>query len=331
MTRIVSFIIQKGGCGKTTTTVNTASYLSRQGYRVLAVDLDPQGNLTQHFGYDSESLDLTLLDLFQDNTRFDDVVLRRSESLHILPNNLASAAEEIPLFHTISREYLLRDVLFPVKNNYDYILIDCPPNLGLFSINALAASTDFIMVISPEFFPMKAIKPLYETYKMVRQKLNHSLQFRGVLMAMCDFRTRHSQEILKILQKNFPHKLFRAYIRTNVTLKEASAYGVPIFEYDEHSAGAFDYQNFVEEFLRDDDRNIRKREYYQRRFESLPVEEQEEIMLFAQRNLSSYNQSRLDLQNNNQALQEALLIERNKIIEKLFPYRASAMVEDWKK
>ncbi len=136
--KIVSFIIQKGGCGKTTTTVNTAGYLSLNGFRVLCVDMDPQGNLTQHFGYDNESMDKTILHLFQKTCSFEEVVLKRSEYLHLLPNNIETASMEMTLQKSLSRDYLLRDVLFPIQNRYDFIFIDCPPSLGLFSINALA-------------------------------------------------------------------------------------------------------------------------------------------------------------------------------------------------
>ncbi len=328
MAQIVSFIIQKGGCGKTTTTANTAGYLSMQGFRVLCVDMDAQGNLTQHLGYDNESLEKTILHLFQQKASFNEVVLRRSENLHLLPNNLETAGAEFQLYHSLSREYLLRDILTPVQANYDFVLIDCPPSLSLFSVNALAASTEFILVVAPEFFPMKAIKPLYETYQMVKQKLNHTLQFNGVIMTMCDFRTKHSQEVYRILKKNFPHKLYKNYIRTNVTLKEAASCGQTIFEYDPFSIGAFDYQNFVEEFIRDHHKNIQKRKFYQQKFESLSPEEQKQLIIFTKRNLSQYNRSRLDIDPENQVLQEAFIVERNKLLEKLFPYRIHSLSEN---
>ncbi len=328
MGQTVSFIIQKGGCGKTTTTVNTASYLALQGFRVLAVDMDPQGNLTQHFGYDTDSLEHTLLHLFLQKKEFDEVVLRRDENLHILPNNIEMTAVEFTLYKSLSREYILRDVLHPVNHLYDFILIDCPPNLGIMSVNALVASTEFILVVSPEFFPMRAIKPLYETYLMIKSKLNRTLQFKGVLMSMCDFRTRHAQEVKKILEKNFPQKLYKTYIRNNVSLKEASSMGKSIFEYAPYSPGAFDYQNFVEEFIRDHAEVQRKREFYENHFRRLPPPEQKEIMQFARRNLSNYNRSRLESAAEKPVLQQALVLERNRILEKLFPYRQHAILEN---
>lgn len=325
MGQTVSFIIQKGGCGKTTTTVNTASYLAEQGYKVLAVDMDPQGNLSQHFGYDTDNLEYTLLHLFLKKKEFDEVVLKRSDNLHILPNNIEMVSAEFTLYKSFSREYILRDLLAPYNNVYDFILIDCPPNLGILSLNALVASKEFILVVSPEFFPMRAIKPLYETYLMVKAKLNRTLKFKGVVMTMCDFRTKHSQEVRKILKRNFPHKLYQTYIRNSVTLKEASSQGKSIFEYHPNSNGSFDYQNFVEEFLRDHEPAKMKKAFYEEHFQQLPVEEKDEILDFAKQNLSNYNRSRLDEQEDEPILREALILERNKLLEKLFPYRKHSM------
>ena len=327
MAKIVSFIIQKGGCGKTTTTVNIASYLSLQSFKVLCVDMDPQGNLTQHFGYDSETLDATLLHLFQKEYNFEQIVLKRDQNLHILPNNLKTATGEQELQKSPNRDYLLRDVLTPVLSQYDYILIDCPPTLGQFSINALAASSEFVLVVSPEFLPMKAIKPLYETFRMVKHRLNHTLQFNWIIMTMCDFLTRHSQEVLEILKQNFPHKLYHAFIRNNVSLKEAAAYGQAIFEYNPRSLGAFDYQNLAAEFIRDHHKNLAKQKYYQNRFNTLPPQEKDQILNIAKHNLSGYVRSNLDKIPGSDVIKESLRIERNKIIEKLFPYRINAEIE----
>ncbi|RMG61986.1 MAG: ParA family protein, partial [Calditrichaeota bacterium] len=273
--------------------------------------------------YDTESLSATLLHLFQNSKSFQEVVLKRSDTLHVLPNNIEMSAVESLFFKSFTREFLLRDVLHPIRSEYDFILIDCPPNLGLLSINALAASTEFVLVVSPEFFPMKAIKPLYDTYHMVRQKLNRTLRFRGVLMTMCDFRTRHSQEIRAILEKNFPSRLYRTYIRVNVALKEAASVGKSIFEYDPTSPGAFDYQNFVEEFVRDHDKVVAKRSYYESRFQALPPDEQKEILAFALQNLSQFVRMRVENPENIQdpVLKNSLIVERNKILERLFPYR----------
>lgn len=321
MPRIISFIIQKGGCGKTTTTVNTGGYLSLLGIKTLLVDMDPQGNLTQHLGYNPDEIEKTVVSLMKNEASFEETVLKRNEFLHILPNNIISASEEITLHNAYTREYLLRDALYPIMNDYDFILIDCPPNLGLYSINALATSTEILMVVAPEFFPLKAIKPLFETYTMVKNKLNHSLKLGGVLLSMADLRTKHAQQVMGIIQKNFRHLLFNSYIRNNVQLKEAAAEGKTIFEYAPDSIGAQDYKSFVEEFLRDHARIKEKLNYYNQKFEKLTKKEQKEILEFAQKNVNSLVKQRMDENDNSEVVQNALLIERNKILEKLFPYK----------
>ncbi len=328
LANIISFIIQKGGCGKTTTTANTASYLAMHGYKVLAVDMDPQGNLTQHFGYDTDAIDNTIRHLMLKEKTFEAVVLHRSENLDLIPNNIETAAYEFSLYKSMAREYALRDVLEPLRSQYDFILIDCPPNLGIFSLNALVASTEFVLVVAPEFFPLRAIKPFYDTYQMVKKNFNRTLKFKGVLMTMCDFRTRHSQEVRQILQRNFPSKLYKSYIRVNVTLKEASGTGKSIFEYAPQSIGAFDYRNFAEEFLKDYQSVQKKRQYYEEKFNQLPPEEQQDILAFARKNLSSYVGQRLQDGEDDAILREALIVERNKILEKLFPYRHHQTVEN---
>jgi hypothetical protein len=174
---------------------------------------------------------------------------------------------------------------------------------------------------------MKAIKPLYETYRMVKHRLNHTLQFNGIMLTMCDFRTRHSQEILEILKKNFPHKLYHTFVRINVSLKEAAAYGQTIFEYKPRSTGAFDYQNLAAEFIRDHHKNIEKQKYYQYRFDHLPQVEQKQILGLAKDNLSSYVRSNLEKIPGSNVLRESLMIERNKILENLYPYRRNKEME----
>ncbi len=328
LAHVISFIIQKGGCGKTTTTANTASYLAMNGFKVLAVDMDPQGNLTQHFGYDTDAIDDTILHLLLKEKTFEQVVQHRSANLDIIPNNIETAAYEFSLYKSMAREFALRDVLDPLRKQYDFILIDCPPNLGIFSLNALVASTEFVLVVAPEFFPMRAIKPFYETYQMVKKNFNRTLKFKGVLMTMCDFRTRHSQEVRQILERNFPSKLYRSYIRVNVTLKEAASAGQSIFEYAPQSIGAFDYRNFAEEFIRDHQAVQKKRQYYESKFRELSPSEQEEILSFARKNLSIYANQRLQGEADDAILNEALIIERNKILEKLFPYRHHQIAEN---
>ena len=321
MPRIISFIIQKGGCGKTTTTVNTAGFLAKMGLKTLVVDMDPQGNLTQHLGYNTDEIEKTVLHLLKGEEQIEDVLIERNEYLHLLPNNIESASAEVFLYNAYTREYLLRDALYPVLTEYDFILIDCPPNLGLYSINALATSTEFIMVAAPEFFPMKAIKPLIETFNMVKTKLNHSLRMGGVLVGMADLRTKHAQQVMGVIRKNFGKYLFQNYIRNNVMLKEAAANGQTIFEYAPESIGARDFQNFAEEFLKDHHKIKEKWSYYEDKFSQLPRDQQAELVEFAEQNLTSQTRNRLKNGDKSEVVNRALQIERNNLLEKIYPYR----------
>lgn len=321
MAKIVSFIIPKGGCGKTTTATNLAAYISTQGYRVLAVDMDPQGNLTQHLGYDTENLDGTLSDLFLKKKKTEEVLLKRDEKLHLLPNNFEIIKHIKEMEGVYTPYYLLRDTLFPIKDNYDFIIVDCPPSLGFFSINALAASTDIMLVVSPEFFPLKSIKPLYYEYQEIREKLNLSLNLKGVLITMADMRLRHARDVVEIIKNNFKEKLYAAYIRNNVALKEAASVGMSIFEYDKNSAGAIDYTIFAEEFLRDFAPAKAKKKYYEEIFGELSDKEKSDILNLAKSRIDSYHKYVISEITERDIVKQAVLIERNKQLEKLFPYR----------
>lgn len=321
MAKIVSFIIPKGGCGKTTTATNLAAYISTQGYRVLAVDMDPQGNLTQHLGYDTENLAGTLSDLFLKKKKIEEVLLERDEKLHLLPNNFEIIKHIKEMEGVYTPYYLLRDTLFPIKNNYDFIIVDCPPSLGFFSINALAASTDIMLVVSPEFFPLKSIKPLYFEYQEIREKLNLSLNLKGVLITMADMRLRHARDVVEIIKNNFKEKLYAAYIRNNVALKEAASVGMSIFEYDKNSAGAIDYTIFAEEFLRDFAPAKAKKKYYEEIFGRLSDKEKSDILNLAKSRIDSYHKYVISEITERDIVKQAVLIERNKQLEKLFPYR----------
>ena len=321
MPKIVSFIIPKGGCGKTTTAVNLSAYVAMQGYNVLAIDMDPQGNLTQHFGYDSESLPHTLLDVFIGEKEVSDILLKRSESLHILPNNFRMIKSIREMEKTFTPNYLLRDAIHSIKQNYDFVFIDCPPSLGIFSLNALVASTDIMLVVSPEFFPMRSIKPLYHEYLEIKEKQNLTLNLKGVVLTMTDMRLRHSREIVEIIKKNFGEKLYSTYIRNNVALKEASSYGNSIFEYDPNSPGALDYTLLAEEFLRDFSPATEKKKYYEETFNALPSKERSAIMELVKLKIQSYNKNSLADITEKSVLQQAVIIERNRQIERIFPYR----------
>ena len=204
--KIISFIIQKGGCGKTTTTVNVGGYLAKSGFKVLMIDMDPQGNMTQHFGLVPENLDITIRNVLKNEVDITEAIQKRSENIDIIGNNILTSGDEITFLNSYSREFLLKDKLLPLIHSYDYILIDCPPSLGILSLNSLVASQEMVIVVAPDFFPLMAIKPLYETYQIIQKKLNKSLRIKGIIINMFDPRTKHARQVLDVLEKNFPDK-----------------------------------------------------------------------------------------------------------------------------
>jgi chromosome partitioning protein len=326
MAKIVSFILQKGGCGKTTTTVNIGGYVASQGFKTLMVDMDPQGNMTQHFGYIPEKIDMTIRNVLKKEIPIGDAIIKRNPNLHVIPNNILTAADELTFMQSFSREFLLRDQLLSISNDYDYIFIDCPPSLGILSLNALCASHEMFITISPDYFPLMAIKSLYDTYKVVKSKLNKSLQIKGIGITMCDIRTNHARQVIEILEKNFTNKVYHSHIRNNVQLKDASGSGQTIFEYEPNSIGAADYTAMGEEFLLDHLEVQKKLAYYEEIYSELSEMEKKEIEKFAVQNLNSYIQERYLSGDTSSFVVEALKIQRNKIIEKVFPIKNSNYV-----
>jgi chromosome partitioning protein len=321
MAKSVAIIIPKGGCGKTTTTANLAAYVSKQGYRVLAVDFDPQGNLSQHLGYAGSDIRHSIGDVMLGEVATEAAIIAVDENLSLLANNYAMVKMLPKLQGAANANYLLRDILYPLNSKYQFIFIDAPPALGFFAVNTLIAATDILLTVSPEFFPMQAIRPLYELYQQIRQSHNLSLQLKGVILTMADMRLRHSREIVGILRKNFGSLLYEAYVRNNVALKEASSYGLSIFAYQPTSIGALDYALVGEEFLRDFAPAQRKREYYNRLFSELPAAEQEEIMEKTKNHLENLQQQRENSESSTDLLKQIVLLTRNSEVEKRYPYR----------
>jgi chromosome partitioning protein len=318
MAKIVSFIIQKGGCGKTTTTVNIGGYLAEQGYRVLMIDMDPQGNMTHHLGIVPETLEITIRNVLKKSVPISEAIIKRSENLDVIGNNILTSADEITFLNTFSREYLLRDQLTSIMKDYDYILIDCPPSLGILSLNSLVASHEMFIVVAPDFFPLMALKPLLETFDIVREKLNVSLKFNGIAITMCDMRTNHAKQVVEILEKNFPDKLYHSVIRQSVSLKDASGQGKTVFEYDPKSSGAEDYRNLGEEFIKDNLSVQKKHHKLDLLFQRLNAAEKEQIEQAAVLALNQFNRERIERGDQSDALVNALKLSRNRIIEQIY-------------
>ena len=251
MGKIISFSNQKGGVGKTTTCVNMAAYLARAGRKVLLVDLDPQGNATTGLGFSKGSLKKSVYNVIIDDEEVKENILPTElEGLLILPSNIDLAGAEVSLVYKKNRDKVLRAALEKVKADFDYILIDCPPSLGLLTINALAAADSAIIPIQSEYYALEGLSQLMNTISLVRQHLNKSLKVEGVVLTMYDGRSIISKQIAAEIKKYFSKKLNEIVIPRNVRLSEAPSHGKPILLHDPKCMGARAYAALTEEFLK---------------------------------------------------------------------------------
>lgn len=251
MGKIISFSNQKGGVGKTTTCVNMAAYLSRAGKKVLLIDLDPQGNATTGLGFSKGALKKSVYNvIIEDEDVKDNVLETELEGLYILPSNIDLAGAEVDLVYKKNRDRVLRAALEKVKGSYDYILIDCPPSLGLLTINALSAADSAIIPIQSEYYALEGLSQLMNTISLVRQHLNKSLKVEGVVLTMYDGRSLISKQIAEEIKKYFSKKLYEIVIPRNVRLSEAPSHGKPIVLHDPKCMGARAYAALTEEFLK---------------------------------------------------------------------------------
>ena len=251
MGKIISFSNQKGGVGKTTTCVNMAAYLASAGKKVLLVDLDPQGNATTGLGFAKGSLKKSVYNVIIDDEEVKDNILPTElDGLLILPSNIDLAGAEVSLVYKKNRDKVLRGALEKVKSSFDYILIDCPPSLGLLTINALAAADSAIIPIQSEYYALEGLSQLMNTISLVRQHLNKSLKVEGVVLTMYDGRSLISKQIAAEIKKYFSKKLYEIVIPRNVRLSEAPSHGKPILLHDPKCMGARAYAALTEEFLK---------------------------------------------------------------------------------
>ena len=250
MGKIISFSNQKGGVGKTTTCVNMAAYLAAAGKRVLLVDLDPQGNATTGLGFSISSLKKSVYNvLIDDEDAKENILPTELDNLFLLPANIDLAGAEVELVYKQRREKVLKEALDKIKNLYDFILIDCPPSLGLITINALAAADSAIIPIQSEYYALEGLSQLMNSIALVRQHLNKNLQIEGVVLTMYDGRSLISKQIAAEIKKFFTKKLYEIVIPRNVRLSEAPSHGKPILLHDPKCNGAKAYRALTEEFL----------------------------------------------------------------------------------
>lgn len=246
--QVVAFANQKGGVGKTTSAVNTAVVLAGRGVRVLLLDLDPQGNTTSSLGIDKSGLNGSMYDLLTQELSFDEVVLRSVRpSLDVVATTSDLAGAEIELVNEPNRERRLAQALHGVRHQYDIALIDCPPSLGLLTLNGLTAANSVVIPIQCEFLALEGVTQLIQTIDLTRQHLNPQLDLLGVLMTMFDARTRLSAHVVDEVRQYFPDHLFEAIVPRSVRLAEAPSYGQSISEYDPSSRGGEAYVQFADE------------------------------------------------------------------------------------
>lgn len=251
MGKAIAIFNQKGGVGKTTTNINLGACLALKGERVLIVDIDPQGNTTSGIGITKRTLKNTLYDVLV-NEDFDirkAIINTKTKNLDILPASVDLAGAEIELVNIEGREKRLKKAIDAARNDYDYILIDCPPSLGLLTINSLTAVDSVLIPIQCEFYALEGVSQLMNTISLVKKNMNKSLEIEGVILSMFDGRTNLSLQVVQEVKKYFGAKIYRTVIPRNVRLAEAPSYGMPIIKYDPTSKGAKAYMSFANEFL----------------------------------------------------------------------------------
>ena len=250
MGKIISVANQKGGVGKTTTTVNLSTILAKKGKKVLLIDTDPQGNATSGLGV-SKDVELSVYDILIGDTEFDETLQETAiKNLKVCPSNISLAGAEVQLVSMMSREQRLKTKLDKIKDQYDYILIDCPQSLGLVTLNAFTASDSVLIPVQCEYFALEGLGQLLNTVNLVKKHLNKNLEIEGALLTMYDARTNLSNQVVKEVKKYFEDKVYKTVIPRNVRLSEAPSYGMPITVYDPRSKGAKAYEKFAKELLK---------------------------------------------------------------------------------
>src|SRR4051795_13740467 len=249
MARVIAFANQKGGVAKTTTTLNLGVALVEQGLRVLLVDLDPQGNLTMSQGWNPDEIDRSMFDVLCHRLPITEIV--RTNELDVAVSSIDLAGAELALSSMIGRERALEKALMPVLREYDYVLIDTPPSLGLLTINALTAASGVIVPVQCEYLSLRGLVQLENTLTMIRENLNPRVKIRGILPTMLDSRLLHAREALDLLEHNFGDLVFKTRVRKTVRLAEAPVSGVSVLTYDSAGAAAQSYRDLAQEVLRD--------------------------------------------------------------------------------
>lgn len=257
--KIIAIANQKGGVGKTTTAINFSTLLAKRGKKVLLIDADPQGNATSGIGMD-KNVEFSVYDLIINDEIDPKDTIQKTEikNLSICPSNINLAGAEVELVSMMSREYRLKEKLDMIKEKYDYIIIDCPPSLGLITLNSFTAADSVLIPVQCEYYALEGLGQLFNTVQLVQKHLNKEFRIEGALLTMYDIRTNLSNQVVKEVTKYFGDKVYKTVIPRNIKLSEAPSYGMPISVYDARSKGAKSYDKFVKEFLKSNEEENNK-------------------------------------------------------------------------
>ncbi len=257
MARIIAIANQKGGVGKTTTAINLSACLAERKRKVLSIDIDPQGNTTSGLGINKNSLQNTIYQMLIGQCSLPDCLIKTDiENLDILPSNVNLAGAEIELIGIKDREYILKSHVEQIRDNYDYIIIDCPPSLSALTVNAMTTADAILVPIQCEFYALEGLTQLMHTINLVKKRLNPSLEIEGVVFTMFDARTNLSLQVVENVKENLKQNIYKTIIPRNVRLAEAPSHGLPINLYDSKSAGAEGYRQLADEVIENDEAEL---------------------------------------------------------------------------
>ena len=250
MGRIIAIANQKGGVGKTTTAINLSACLAEKGKKVLSIDMDPQGNMTSGLGVDKDSVEKTVYDLIIGEAQIEEIICKNVlENLDVLPTNIDLSAAEIELIGIDNKEYIIKNEVDKVKDNYDFVIIDCPPSLSMLTINAMTTADSVLVPIQCEYYALEGLSQLIHTIELVKERLNSNLEIEGVVFTMYDARTNLSLQVVENVKDNLNQNIYKTIIPRNIRLAEAPSYGMPINQYDQKSSVAESYRLLADEVI----------------------------------------------------------------------------------